>query len=187
MRLAHSVVAWRAHASRIRFSFPVHARAFSSSSTVTAANAGGPPKKGKKEIPLRTLLRQNLLESSNLKIFISHLWPKESNLKSRTAIAVALLVAGKVVNVQVPYMFKMAIDALSVTSTEAVLIVPTALFVGYGLLHGACVWKSFLIRFCLLFAGAGLRLVGLLWLLTPGKLVSDLPCSTSCGVPPLPS
>ena len=134
MRLAHSVVAWRANASRVRFSFPSHPRAFSSSSTVAAAaaSAGGPPKKGKKEVPLRTLLRQNLLESSNLKIFISHLWPKESNLKSRTAIAVALLVAGKVVNVQVPYMFKMAIDALSVTSTEAVLIVPTALLFGYG-------------------------------------------------------
>jgi hypothetical protein len=37
-----------------------------------------------------------------------------------------------VLNVQVPYMFKMAIDSLSVVSTDAVLIVPTALLFGYG-------------------------------------------------------
>ncbi len=49
----------------------VHIRRFSSA--VPPA-----PKAGKKELPLRTLVRQSLLESSNLKIFVSHLWPKDS-------------------------------------------------------------------------------------------------------------
>jgi hypothetical protein len=38
----------------------------------------------------------------------------------RTGVAMALLVGGKLLNVQVPYMFKLAIDTMSVASTEPV-------------------------------------------------------------------
>jgi hypothetical protein len=68
----------------------------------------------------------------------------------RTAVAVSLLIGGKLLNVQVPYMFKMAIDSLSIVSTEAILVVPTALFFGYG----AGSFFASLIRplYCLFFA-----------------------------------
>ncbi len=38
----------------------------------------------------------------------------------RTGVAAVLLVGGKLLNVQVPYMFKLAIDTMSVASTEPV-------------------------------------------------------------------
>ncbi|MBV9152046.1 MAG: metal ABC transporter permease, partial [Alphaproteobacteria bacterium] len=43
-----------------------------------------------------------------------YLWPRDSvELRARVVLAVALLIAGKLVNITVPLLYKRAVDALS--------------------------------------------------------------------------
>ncbi|MEA2755246.1 MAG: ATP-binding cassette, subfamily heavy metal transporter [Aliidongia sp.] len=59
------------------------------------------------------------------------LWPRgEAALRLRVVAAVALIVTAKLINIGVPLLYKRAIDALS---GPAVMIVPVALIVAYGL------------------------------------------------------
>ena len=74
-----------------------------------------------------------------------HLWPSREHpnsnaIKSRVVISLGLLFGSKLVNIQVPFLFKDLIDNLSVGSVAAssvgeVLLVggPLALVVGYGI------------------------------------------------------
>ncbi|KAJ7515908.1 hypothetical protein O6H91_22G034100 [Diphasiastrum complanatum] len=78
-----------------------------------------------------------------------YLWPKDNiDFRGRVVVALSLLIAAKVLNVQVPFLFKYAIDALSATigaASETVAAAaedpyilalfgtPAAILVGYGI------------------------------------------------------
>ena len=66
-----------------------------------------------------------------------YLWPKgETELRIRVVAALVLLAAAKVANVLVPIMYARAVDALAPKEgVGAVLAIPVALVVGYGLLR----------------------------------------------------
>ena len=64
-----------------------------------------------------------------------YLWPRDSiELRVRVVLAMALLIAGKLVNITVPLFYKQAVDALSGAGTAgAVIAVPVGLILAYGL------------------------------------------------------
>src|SRR5258708_20191059 len=64
-----------------------------------------------------------------------YLWPRDSiELRVRVVLAMALLIAGKLVNITVPLFYKQAVDALSVAGTAgAVIPVPGGPILSYGL------------------------------------------------------
>ena len=67
-----------------------------------------------------------------LKGLAPYLWPRDSyELRARVLAALALLVAAKLLTVYVPIIYKRTVDALS--PTHAVIAVPVALIVAYGL------------------------------------------------------
>jgi len=62
-----------------------------------------------------------------------HLWPAgEPGLRLRVVVAFALIVAGKLVTVTIPLLYKQAVDALS-GSAGPIVLVPVALIIYYGL------------------------------------------------------
>jgi ABC-type transport system involved in Fe-S cluster assembly fused permease/ATPase subunit len=66
-------------------------------------------------------------------IILPFLWPRESlELRCRVVIAFALLVAAKLITVQVPFFFKAVVDRLSVPE-GALLALPIAALLAYGL------------------------------------------------------
>ena len=66
-----------------------------------------------------------------VRILLPYLWPHgKPALRARVVTAVGLLVAAKATTVIVPFFYKFAVDALS---TPAVVVVPVALLVAYGL------------------------------------------------------
>jgi ATP-binding cassette, subfamily B, heavy metal transporter len=66
-----------------------------------------------------------------LKSLTPYLWPRDSlELRARVVLAVGFLLAGKLVNIYVPLLYKHAVDALS--PSNAVVAVPIALIVAYG-------------------------------------------------------
>jgi ATP-binding cassette, subfamily B (MDR/TAP), member 7 len=67
-----------------------------------------------------------------LKTFAKHLWPEDSGLRKRVVLAVGLLITSKLLNIQVPILFKQIIDALSVTNTDLAVVIPAAILIGYG-------------------------------------------------------
>ena len=70
-------------------------------------------------------------ELQALKSLAPYLWPRDSfELRARVVLAVAFLLAGKLVNIYVPLLYKHAVDALS--PSNAVVAVPIALIVAYG-------------------------------------------------------
>lgn len=75
-----------------------------------------------------------------------HLWPDKNHphsqsLKARVVAAVSLLVASKVINIQVPFLFKALVDSFEVDHTmltsnmgdPLVLASPIAVVLGYGI------------------------------------------------------
>eukprot|EP00742_Colponemidia_sp_Colp-10_P007986 GILJ01008618.1.p1 GENE.GILJ01008618.1~~GILJ01008618.1.p1 ORF type:complete len:697 (+),score=108.01 GILJ01008618.1:50-2140(+) len=65
-----------------------------------------------------------------------YLWPKDKQLRHRVVGAMMLLVMSKVANVQVPFLFKWAVDALSpenLTATDAIAAMPLTMLFGYGI------------------------------------------------------
>ncbi len=64
-----------------------------------------------------------------------YLWPENAfEIKLRVVIALILLALAKVANVYTPILFKDAVDALS-GKESAILILPVALLVGYGIVR----------------------------------------------------
>ena len=60
-----------------------------------------------------------------------YLWPRSSaGLRARVALAVAFLIAGRLVNIAVPFLYKHAVDALA--PGKVVVAVPVALIIAYG-------------------------------------------------------
>ncbi|KAL1405060.1 Iron-sulfur clusters transporter atm1, mitochondrial [Vanrija albida] len=71
-----------------------------------------------------------------LKKLASNVWPKgNTGVKIRVVTALSLLVAGKVLNVQVPFFFKAIVDGLNVPITEntTVWVLAGTAIAGYGL------------------------------------------------------
>ncbi len=67
-----------------------------------------------------------------LKSLAPYLWPRNSfELRARVVLAVAFLLAGKLVNIYVPFLYKQAVDALA--PGNAIVAVPVALIIAYGL------------------------------------------------------
>jgi ATP-binding cassette subfamily B protein len=61
-----------------------------------------------------------------------YLWPRNSaELRLRVVLAIGFLVAGRLLNISVPFLYKHAVDALA--PGKAVVAVPVALVVAYGL------------------------------------------------------
>jgi ABC-type transport system involved in Fe-S cluster assembly fused permease/ATPase subunit len=77
-------------------------------------------------------------ELKALRTLTPYLWPIGSHgLRGRVALAIGCLIAAKLANVNVPLLYKHAVDALSGTAGAAgkAIEVPIALLVGYGLLR----------------------------------------------------
>src|ERR1700675_1449574 len=65
-----------------------------------------------------------------------YLWPRDSiELRARVVLALALLAAGKLVNITVPLFYKAAVDALSGPGAAAagMIAVPVGVILAYGL------------------------------------------------------
>jgi ATP-binding cassette subfamily B protein len=82
---------------------------------------GAPRQKGRLKHELRAL-----------KSLAPYLWPRDSlGLRVRVVLALVFLLAGKLVNICVPFLYKQAVDALS--PAKVVIAVPVALITAYGL------------------------------------------------------
>jgi ABC-type multidrug transport system fused ATPase/permease subunit len=84
---------------------------------------------------------------------VQHVWSTDNNnnnnddnkrLKLRVMASLGLMVAGKVVNIQVPFLFRHLVDALPTTTTEALSdpamaasTLPMACLLGYGIARAA--------------------------------------------------
>src|SRR5947199_10154855 len=61
-----------------------------------------------------------------------YLWPRDSlELRIRVVLALALLIAGKLVNITIPRFYKHAVDALSLPHPDLVAV-PVGLILAYG-------------------------------------------------------
>ena len=66
-------------------------------------------------------------------VILPFLWPRESEgLRARVVIALVLLIAAKIITVQVPFLFKAIVDRLS-EPEGALLALPLAALLAYGL------------------------------------------------------
>ncbi|KAK3578887.1 hypothetical protein CHS0354_010253 [Potamilus streckersoni] len=77
-----------------------------------------------------------------IKAMLSYVWPKDKpGIKARVIIAISLLIGSKVLNVQVPFIFKYAVDFLNQPSNwlnlsepgSTIMTVATAVIIGYGI------------------------------------------------------
>ncbi len=66
---------------------------------------------------------------------LTRLFPYLWHYKWRVMAALAFMVGAKVANVGVPLLLKQLVDAMNPSLTQALLVVPVALLVGYGLLR----------------------------------------------------
>ena len=68
-----------------------------------------------------------------LKTLMPYLWPKNAlEMRTRVIIAVLLLSLAKGINVGVPVLYKMAVDAIS-DNAASIVIVPVGILIAYGL------------------------------------------------------
>ena len=77
-----------------------------------------------------------------IKTMLSYVWPKDNvGVKARVIVALSLLLGAKVLNVQVPFIFKYTVDYLNdgnnllnlQTAQGTILTAATALILGYGM------------------------------------------------------
>ena len=66
---------------------------------------------------------------------LARLFPYLWRYKWRVIAALAFMVGAKVANVGVPLLLKQLVDAMNPSTTQALLVVPAALLLGYGLLR----------------------------------------------------
>ncbi len=75
--------------------------------------------------------KQNRNNWDTVRSLSTHLWPKnQSNLRVRVVFAMICLLLAKLINVYVPFLYKAAVDALSM---NAMIVLPTAIILSYGL------------------------------------------------------
>ncbi|KAI0081011.1 P-loop containing nucleoside triphosphate hydrolase protein [Panus rudis PR-1116 ss-1] len=104
--------------------------------TETVTKAPGNPKAApaKDDIHI-SVAEQRRKDWAIIKRLAKHIWPRNDwNTKARVLLGFALLITGKLLNVQVPIFFKKIIDALNIPITDdsTVWVVAGALILGYG-------------------------------------------------------
>ncbi|KDO31157.1 hypothetical protein SPRG_04297 [Saprolegnia parasitica CBS 223.65] len=67
-----------------------------------------------------------------------YLWPEGNGaearaVKGRVALSLGMLVSAKLINIQVPFLFKELVDVMGTTSPEVAAALPVSLVLGYGL------------------------------------------------------
>tara|TARA_Y100001960_G_scaffold306788_1_gene362399 strand:- start:1297 stop:3189 length:1893 start_codon:yes stop_codon:yes gene_type:complete len=68
-----------------------------------------------------------------LRALVPYLWPRgRSGLRWRVVIAISFLAAAKLTTVYVPFLYKAAVDSLTVDNS-AIIVVPLFIIIGYGL------------------------------------------------------
>jgi ABC-type transport system involved in Fe-S cluster assembly fused permease/ATPase subunit len=73
-------------------------------------------------------------QKETIQILASYLWPKDQKgLRNRVVFAALALLVAKVLNVYVPFLYKSAIDKLTLTPDNHVIILPVLVIVSYGL------------------------------------------------------
>lgn len=90
----------------------------------------------KKESAAQTAKDENRVHRAILKSLLKYIWPKDSTgLKIRVVLALLLLVGAKVLNVQVPFIFKGIIDDMNIdwSSHGALPMILVSTIIGYGL------------------------------------------------------
>ncbi|KAN0060457.1 Iron-sulfur clusters transporter atm1, mitochondrial [Thecaphora frezii] len=92
--------------------------------------------------PKTTIEQQRQADWTIVKKLVQHIWPKgDTNTKQRVVLALSLLIAGKLLNVQVPFFFKSIVDRLNevanapidLTNPATVWVVAGSSVLGYGL------------------------------------------------------
>jgi ATP-binding cassette subfamily B protein len=74
-------------------------------------------------------------DRDTIRFLLPFVWPKgEPELRARVIVALVLLLGAKYATVNVPILYKGAVDALSIGAAHAI-VVPVSLIVGYGLLR----------------------------------------------------
>ncbi len=98
-----------------------------------AAGSGAMSRRGRPVTPGPPRQKGRLRDELRaLRSLAPYLWPREAaGLRARVALAVAFMVAGRLVSISVPFLYKHAVDAL--TPAKAAIAVPVVLIVGYGL------------------------------------------------------
>ena len=81
--------------------------------------------------PEATVANPNRSDWGTLARLFPYLW----RYKWRVIAALTFMVGAKVANVGVPLLLKQLVDAMNPTTTQALLVVPAALLLGYGLLR----------------------------------------------------
>ena len=90
----------------------------------------------------KTVKEQRMVDWAIIKKLIQYVWPKgDFGTKQRVVLALALLVGGKLLNVQVPFFFKTIVDRLNevvnapldMTNPNTVWVVAGSAVLGYGL------------------------------------------------------
>ncbi|TIA71509.1 hypothetical protein E3P91_02525 [Wallemia ichthyophaga] len=83
-----------------------------------------------------TTKQQRQMDWNIIKLLIKNIWPKGDNkTKVRVSLAVALLISGKLLNVQVPFFFKSIVDTLNIELDPSMTVwaVCGSAIAGYGL------------------------------------------------------
>ncbi len=74
-------------------------------------------------------------DRDTIRFLLPHVWPKgEPELRARVLVSLLLLLAAKYATVNVPLLYKGAVDALSGGAAHAITV-PVSLILGYGLLR----------------------------------------------------
>ncbi|XP_024535008.1 ABC transporter B family member 25, mitochondrial [Selaginella moellendorffii] len=88
------------------------------------------------------LVEENAADIKILRSLSAYIWPSGNlEFRRRVVVSLALLIGGKVLNVQVPFLFKHAVDGLAaatgvsqeVTLASAAYAAPVSVLIGYGL------------------------------------------------------
>src|SRR5918996_2355242 len=73
---------------------------------------------------------------ATIRTLLPYLWPKgEPGLRARVVLSLTCLLVAKLATVYVPILYKRAVDALTPDPAGAVLVVPLALIVAYGIVR----------------------------------------------------
>ncbi|SPO21198.1 Iron-sulfur clusters transporter ATM1, mitochondrial [Ustilago trichophora] len=90
----------------------------------------------------KTVKEQRMVDWAIIKKLVQYVWPKgDFGTKQRVVLALALLIGGKLLNVQVPFFFKTIVDQLNgvvnapldMTNPNTVWVVAGSAVLGYGL------------------------------------------------------
>lgn len=126
-----------------------HALFSTSAGGITPKPASGAGKQFKNDIVKKESPDDQITDTKILRTLAKYLWLKDNvEFRFRVAVALGLLVGAKVINVQVPFLFKLAVDWLSAftgsasalasftdnnSALLALFVSPAAVLIGYGI------------------------------------------------------